>query len=116
MSRRLERVNALLRREISRAISTELSDPRLSPMQTVTRVHCSPDLSHASVYVSVPDDSGADTIAALRSSAPVVRRSLRGLNLKKIPQLAFRLDDSVQKGDEVLRLLDRVSASEGAGR
>jgi ribosome-binding factor A len=105
-----------LRRELSRAISTELSDPRLSPMYTVTRVHCSPDLSHASVYVSAPDDSGPDTIAALHSSAPVIRRSLRGLNLKKIPQLAFRLDDSVQKGDEVLRLLDRVSPSGSSGR
>ena len=115
MSRRLERVNAQLRREISRAISAELSDPRLSPMHTVTRVQCSADLSRANVYVSAPDDSSADTIAALRSSSAVIRRSLRGLNLKKIPQLAFRLDDSVQRGDEVLRLLDRVSASEGTG-
>ena len=116
MSRRLERVNALLRQEISRAISSELSDPRLSPMHSVTRVQCSPDLSRASVYVSVPDESGVDTISALRSSSGVLRRSLRGLNLKKIPQLAFHLDDSVQRGDEVLRLLDQVSASERTGQ
>ena len=112
----MERVNALLRREISRAISTELSDPRLSAMHTVTRVQCSADLSRANVYVSVTDDAGADTISALRSSSGVIRRSLRVLNLKRIPLLTFHLDDSVQRGDEVLRLLDQVSASERASR
>ena len=116
MSRRLERVNALLRREISRTISTELTDPRLSSLLTVTRVQCSSDLSRAKVYVSVLDDGNSDTISALRSSSAVIRRALRVLNLKKIPQLAFHMDDSVQRGDEVLRLLDEVSASERAGR
>lgn len=115
MSRRLERVNALLRREISRAISTELSDPRISSMHTVTRVECSPDLSRARVYVSVLDEADSDTISALRSSSGVIQRSLRGLNLKRIPQLVFQADESVQRGDEVLRLLDEVAASEGAG-
>ena len=115
MSRRLERVNALLRREISRAISTGLSDPRISSMHTVTRVECSPDLSRARVYVSVLDEADSDTISALRSSSGVIQRSLRGLNLKRIPQLVFQADESVRRGDEVLRLLDEVAASEGAG-
>ena len=115
MSRRLERVNALLRREISRAISAELSDPRISSMHTVTRVQCSPDLSRARVYVSVLDEADSDTIAALRSSSGVIQRSLRGLNLKRVPQLVFQADESVRLGDEVLRLLDEVSASERAG-
>ena len=115
MSRRLERVNALLRREISRAISAELSDPRISSMHTVTRVECSPDLSRARVYVSVLDEADSDTISALRSSSGVIQRSLRGLNLKRIPQMVFQADESVQRGDEVLRLLDEVAASEGAG-
>ena len=116
MSRRLERVNALLRQEVSRIISTDLADPRLSSLYTVTRVECSADLSRASVYVSVLDEGSSGTIPALRSSAGVIRRELRGLNLKRIPQLIFHVDDSVQKGDEVLRLLDEVSASEGAAR
>ncbi len=114
MSRRLERVNALLRQEISRIISTGLADPRLSSLHTVTRVKCSADLSRASVYVSILDERGSDTISALRSSAGVIRRELRGLSLKRIPQLIFHVDDSVQAGDEVLRLLDELSASERA--
>ena len=116
MSRRLERVNALLRREISRAISTELSDPRVSSLHTVTRVECSPDLSRAKVYVSVLDEEDSETISALRSSSGVIRRSLRGLNLKKIPELVFQADESVRQGDEVLRLLDEVAAPDRAGR
>ena len=115
MSRRLERVNALLRREISRVISTDLNDPRLSSLHTVTRVSCSADLSRASVYVSILDERGSDTISALRSSAGVIRRALRVLDLKRVPQLAFHVDDSMRKGDEVLRLLDEVSASERVG-
>ena len=116
MSRRLERVNALLRQEISRIISTDLGDPRLSSLHTVTRVTCSADLSRASVYVSVLGLDSSETIAALRSSAGAIRRELRVLDLKRIPQLAFHIDDSVQKGDEVLRLLDEVSSAGGAGR
>ncbi len=116
MSRRLERINALLRQEISRIVSTELSDPRLSSLLTISRVKCSADLSRASVYVSLLDDGSSDTISALRSSAGVIRRALRVLDLKRIPQLAFHVDDSVQKGNEVLRLLDKVSSSERADR
>ena len=116
MSRRLERINALLRREISRIISADLSDPRLSSLHTVTRVTCSADLSRASVYVSVMGEGSSETISALRSSAGAVRRELRVLDLKRIPQLAFHIDDSVQKGDEVLRLLDEVSSAGGTGK
>ena len=115
MSRRLERINALLRQEISRIVSTELSDPRLSSMLTVSRVRCSNDLARANVYVSVLDYGNSDSISALRSSSGVIRRALRVLDLRRIPQLTFHLDDSVQRGDEVLRLLDEVSASEKAG-
>ncbi len=110
----MERVNVLLRQEISRIISTEMADPRLSSLHTVTGVECSPDLSRARVYVSVlGDDAGkADTIAALKSASGAIRRSLRSLALKKTPQLSFHIDDSIEKGDAVLRLLDEVAVSE----
>ena len=110
MSRRLERVNVLLRNNISRIISSELSDPRLGGVHTVTSVDTSPDLSHAHVYVSVlgDDDSKTQTIEVLRSAEGVIRRGLRSTDLRRIPQLSFDIDDSIERGDEILRLLNEA--------
>ena len=105
MSRRLERVNGLLRQEISSIVSSELSDPRLGSMVSVTEVDCSPDLGSAKVYVSVlggQEDKSA-SLEALKSAAGFVHRSLRHrVRLRTVPSLEFRLDQSIEAGFAVL--------------
>ena len=105
MSRRLERVNGLLRQEISAIVSSELSDPRLGTMVSVTEVDCSPDLGSAKVYVSVlggQEDKSA-SLEALRSAAGFVHRNLRHrVRLRAVPSLEFRLDESIEAGFVVL--------------
>src|SRR3972149_6735659 len=56
MSRRLQRLNVLLREEVSELICRELRDPRLAEFVTLTRLSTSPDLQTATVYVSVMGD------------------------------------------------------------
>ena len=112
MSRRIDRVNGLLRQEISNVIANELRDPRLASMVSVTEVDTSADLRKAKVFVSVlggPDDK-AKTLKALRSAAGFVHRSMRGkLSLKSVPSLEFYIDDSIEKGAKMLEMIRRVS-------
>ncbi len=111
MSRRINRVNGLLRQEISSIIANELRDPRLTSMVSVTEVDTSADLRKAKVFVSVlggPDDK-AKTLKGLRSAAGFVHRSMRGkLSLKSVPSLEFYIDDSIEKGAEMLEMIKRV--------
>ena len=117
MSQRTDRVDQLLREEISRLVTEEVADPRVG-FATITKVETTPDLRHAKVWVSVigqPAERTA-TIAALGRAMPFVRHHLGKLHLKRIPQLHLREDDSAQRGTRVMRLLDQVEAEfEGTG-
>lgn len=114
MSRRIERVNGVLRQEISRVLTTELRDPRLSALVTVTQVETSADLRHAKVFVSVLGD-GAEkksTLEALRSAAGYVHRNIRdNLTMKSVPTLEFAIDDSIERGAELSRMIDGLPPS-----
>ena len=112
MSRRIERVNALLREEISRVLTIELSDPRISSIVSVTRVDTASDLHNARVFVSVLGDESEKrkTLEALSSAAGFIHRSMRrSLTLRATPSLEFVLDDSIERGAELLQLIERVS-------
>jgi ribosome-binding factor A len=105
MSRRLERVNGLLRQEISAIVSSDLSDPRLGSLVSVTEVDCSPDLGSAKVYVSVlgGQKEKSASLEALKSAAGFVHRNLRGrVRLRTVPSLEFRLDESIEAGFAIL--------------
>lgn len=112
MPRRLDRVNELLRSEISHLIARQIKDPRVDGVISVTEVIASGDLRSARVYISVMGRE-ADRRAALdgiRSAASFLRRELRGrVNLRHTPHLTFDLDDSIEEGDRVLRLMDGLS-------
>ena len=112
MPRRLDRVNELLRSEISHLIARQIKDPRVDGVISVTEVIASGDLRSARVYISVMGRE-ADRRAALdgiRSAASFLRRELRGrVNLRHTPHLTFSLDDSIEEGDRVLRLMDGLS-------
>ena len=114
MSRRLDRVNVLLRQEISRVLMTELSDPRLASVVSITHVDASADLHNAKVFVSVLGDLTAkrSSLKALKSAAGFIHRSIRGnLTLKVVPTLHFILDESIERGAELLQLIEEVGAS-----
>ena len=111
MTRRIDRVNELLRSELSQLIARELKDPRVSGVITITEVVASSDLRSARVYVSVMggDAEQREALEGIRSAASFLRRELRErINLRHAPHMTFLLDDSIAEGDRVLRLLDGV--------
>src|SRR5919108_3303461 len=116
MSERMRRVNEALKEVLSESIG-ELKDPRIG-FVTVTGVVASPDLRHATVYVSVLGDERArqSTLAGLQSSHGVLQaRVNRELHLKRTPQLAFEYDPTVERGVRLSRLIDELAPDEHQG-
>ena len=117
MSRRMERINALLRQEISRIVASDIRDPRLASMITITRVDTASDLSRAKVYVSIMGhpDQKKRALKGLKSASGFVRRGLRPrLTLRTVPEVEFRIDDSIERGADMLRLIDEAMAGNSA--
>lgn len=109
-SRRQVQVADEIRREIGDLILKQIKDPRVG-FASVTEVTVSPDLRHAHVNVSVfgSDQERRDTMAALQHGAGFFRREIgNALQLRYTPEITFHLDDSLERGDRILRLLDKV--------
>lgn len=118
-SRRMERVNELLRSEISELIARNLKDPRISGTISVTEVQTSSDLRHARVYVSIlgSEEQRRESLAALQHAAGFFRRELgERLSLRRTPELDIRLDESLERGDRIMRLLRELQEEEAARR
>ncbi len=112
MTRRLDRINVLLRQEISHLLAMEMRDPRLSSVVSVTRVGTSGDLQHAKVFISVLGDREAKehTLEALKSASGFLRKELRQrLSLRQVPELRFYLDDSIEKSSHLMKVMKEAS-------
>ncbi len=111
MSRRVDRINGLLREEISSLLMREIKDPRLNALLTITQVITSPDLRNAKVYLSVlgNHEDNVNALQGIRSAATFLRKQLRErLRLKYIPFLTFEIDDSLENSDHIFRLMDQA--------
>lgn len=109
-TRRQRQVAELLHQEISLLIQRRARDPRLN-FVTVTAVEVTPDLRVAHVYVSVlgSEDDVKQSLAGLGHAAGFFRRELgASLSLRYIPELDFRLDDSLERGFRIDQLLDSL--------
>jgi ribosome-binding factor A len=110
--KRLDRVNQLIKEEISTLLQRELKDPRLG-FVTVTEVEVSKDLRQAKVFVSVLGDDAKwkSSMAALESARGFVRNWLRQhLELRVTPELDFRPDHSLEHAARIQSLLKQVRA------
>ena len=112
-SYRPERVANVVRQVVSDAIASKLSDPRISPLLSITRVEVSRDLEYARVWVSVmgTDANQNLTLAGLESATGYLQRRVGGrLQIRTCPRLSFHLDDSIKKGNETIRLIEETAA------
>lgn len=117
MTTRQDRVSDLIKDEISRLLLREVRDPRIG-FVTITAVSVSPDLRNVRVHVSVLGDGAARdaSIRALNSASGFFRRSLfKNLRLRHSPVIDFRLDDSLDRGERIDRVLRRIHEGAGSG-
>jgi ribosome-binding factor A len=107
MSQRTDRLDSQIQQELMDLLQREMKDPRIG-FATITRVETARDLGHARVWVSVlgTEEEQTRSLEALRDATPWLRRRLgERLQVRHVPQLTVRRDDSIESGDRVLRLL-----------
>ena len=112
MAHRIERVNSLIRQEISQLLQRQVKDPRLGNFVAVTEVSLSPDLRYARVFVSCmgSEEEKQATLSGLIAASGFLRNRLaKRLRLRRIPELSFHWDDSIERGAHLLELIDEVS-------
>ncbi|OGO04086.1 MAG: ribosome-binding factor A [Chloroflexi bacterium RBG_13_54_8] len=115
MSRRIERLNSLIRQEMSELLQRHVKDPRLSGFVTVTQVSVSQDLRHARVMVSVMGSEKEEdgVFVALAAASGFLRKEMsKRLDLRHTPELSFHRDESISQGAQVLRLISQVATTE----
>ena len=108
------RINGEVQRELSNIIR-ELKDPRVGIMTSVTAVEVTPDLKYCKAYISVlgDDETKAETLAGLKSAAGFIRRELaRTVNLRNTPEIKFIMDESLEYGMRMSKLIDDVRKNE----
>lgn len=110
---KLTRINNEVMKELSIIIRGEIKDPRINPMTSVIAAEVAPDLKTCKAYISVLGDelSQKDTIKGLRSAEGYIRTLLaKRINLRNTPQITFVLDQSIEYGVNMSRLIDEVNA------
>ncbi len=114
-AKRTDRLDSQIQQELMTLFQREMKDPRLG-FATVTRVETARDMGHVTAWVSVlgTEEERAATMAALGDATPWLRRKLgERIRLRHVPVLAIRRDDSIERGDRVLRLLAQLEEERG---
>ncbi|MFH1016338.1 MAG: 30S ribosome-binding factor RbfA [Chloroflexota bacterium] len=112
MSHRIEKINQVIRKEISDLLQREVKDPRLGEFIAVTDVVTSPDLKYARVYVSRigTEEEKQEILKTLNAATSYFHKELtRSIRIKRVPELSFHWDDSIERGDRLMRLIDQVT-------
>ncbi|MGA2192662.1 MAG: 30S ribosome-binding factor RbfA [Nitrospirota bacterium] len=112
--KRADRVGDQIRAEIADILLRKTKDPRVG-FVTITRVDLSDDLKHAKVFVSIMGDEKQkkETLKGLKSGGHFMRGELgRRLKMRYIPELAFLIDESIERGARTLDILRKLQKEE----
>lgn len=113
-NKRVGRISEEIRKVVSELLLTDLKDPRVSAMTSVTEVEVTNDLSYAKIYISVlgSDKDKENTIDGLNSAKGFVRKEIsKNLEIRHTPQPLFLLDESIERGVHLSKLIDEISSS-----
>ena len=111
------RINAEVQHELANLIRGGIKDPRIHPMTSVTAVEVAPDLKTCRAYISVlgDEEEKRNTLQGLKSAEGYIRRQLaKTINLRNTPEIRFILDESIEYGVAMSKLIDEVSKKEDA--
>jgi len=111
---RLGRIDEELKKEISSIINYELKNPKVTGLISITRVKTTPDLKYAKVYVSILQAKNTkETFINLKKSAGYIRTEIaKRINLRITPELVFVLDDSMEYGTRINKILEEIMPKE----
>jgi ribosome-binding factor A len=113
MTRRAERVSSIIQQELSYLLREQVNDPRLASFISITKVSTSADLRLTKVFISTLGNNvdKNEILKGFVAASGFLRKQLANrLKLKHTPELSFHLDDSIERGAEVLRLIEQVAS------
>lgn len=106
------RVNGEVQRVLAEIIRKEIKDPRIHSFTTVVAVEVAPDLKTCKVWISVLGDDQArkDTLAGLKSAEGFIKNKIaKEINLRNTPEIRFVMDDSIEYGVTMSKLIRDVN-------
>ncbi|MGI8935495.1 MAG: 30S ribosome-binding factor RbfA [Phormidesmis sp.] len=118
-SRRVARVSASIKREVSQMLINGIKDDRVgSGIVSITDVDVAGDLQHAKIFVSIygTDEAKAETMAGLRAAEGYVRHELgQRMKLRRTPEVTFKEDRSFDLASNVINVLNQINAERQTG-
>ena len=108
---RMNKIDEELRKEISSIISTDLKNPHLTGLISVTKVKTTPDLRFAKVYISmINEKSKKENLSILKQSSGYIRSSIaKKINMRYTPELIFEFDESIEYGSRIDEILKDIT-------
>lgn len=114
-NKRIKRISEEVKKVVSQLLYNGLKDPRIKEMTSITNVEVTKDLSYAKVYVSVLGDENEkkETIEGLNSAKGFIRKEISSnIDLRYTPEPIFYLDESIEQGIYMSKLIDEVNKKE----
>lgn len=109
------RINSEVQRELANIIRGEIKDPRIHPLTSVVTAEVAPDLKTCKAYISVLGDQEAQakTLEGLNSAVGYIRHQLaKNLNLRNTPEIRFIMDQSIEYGVHMSKLINENHVEE----
>ncbi len=107
--KRTDRIAEVMLRELSTTVQHDMKDPRIKGLISLSSVEVTHDLAHAKVYFSVYNAEPAQTATLLNGSSGYMRSILaKRMSLRTVPQLHFVYDESIEYGNRMSQLLNRL--------
>ncbi len=117
-NQRTERLGSEIQRALAQILREDVRDPRVSSMVSVLRAEVTPDLDICKVYISVYGNSEEQeqSVKALKKAAPFIRRRLgQRIEIRKLPELKFIYDDSIEYSVRLSALIDSLNVQDTDG-
>jgi ribosome-binding factor A len=108
---RLAVIESEFKKALSEIIRSDIKDPRVSEMASVTRVEITKDLKYAKAYISVfdSDKKKASTIETLTHAEHFIKNEIGArINIRRLPEIKFILDTSIEYSSRINELLKKV--------
>ena len=108
---RTDRIEEEIKKVVSRVISQELKDPRLTGLISVTKVNVTRDLKYCKVFVSMLGTKNTDdAMSALKSGSGIARKAVgNSIRMHSTPEIIFELDDSLEYGAHIQNVISNLN-------
>ena len=111
-NRRIQKVSSLLKKELSLILNNELDEPIISDnFISIAKIEISPDLHYCKIYITstVGDEKNEEIVDSLNNLKNFIRHKLtQRVQMRRIPELTFKIDRALEKGLAVLKVLDKL--------